>query len=195
VRRRGRLGAAIVSLGASALLVPACGGVYPQPLTCGADNTNALILMAQAVPSATLVPCIAEFPAGWSYNGSRIRSSSAQFWLDSDRAGFRALEVGLTKSCDVSNAIEVTTGAGVAAGVRVYEEPISLPPTFQANRYLLFSGGCVTNRFRFTTGASATLALEAQQALSFVSRSVLVEQTKEETGLALCGVEAPPCPG
>lgn len=195
MRRRGRLGAAIVSLGASALLVPACGGVYPQPLTCGADNTNALILMAQAVPSATLVPCIAEFPAGWSYNGSRIRSSSAQFWLDSDRAGFRALEVGLTKSCDVSNAIEVTTGAGVAAGVRVYEEPISLPPTFQANRYLLFSGGCVTNRFRFTTGASATLALEAQQALSFVSRSVLVEQTKEETGLALCGAEAPPCPG
>src|SRR4029453_6741496 len=94
VRRRGRLGAAIVSLGASALLVPACGGVYPQPLTCGADNTNALILMAQAVPSATLVPCIAEFPAGWSYNGSRIRSSSAPFWLDSDRRGFPALGGG-----------------------------------------------------------------------------------------------------
>jgi hypothetical protein len=89
----------------------------------------------------------------------------------------------------------VTTGAGVAPGVRVYEEPISLPPTFQANRYLLFPGGCVTNRFRFTAGASATLALEAQQALSFVSRSVLVEQTKEESGLSLCGAEAPPCPG
>src|SRR4029453_110563 len=111
------------------------------------------------------------------------------------RCATQRCEVGLTKSCDVSNAIEVTTGAGVAAGVRVYEEPISLPPTFQANRYLLFSGGGVTNRFRFTTGASATLALEAQQALSFVSRSVLVEQTKEETGLALCGAEAPPCPG
>ncbi len=195
MRWQGRLGAALVSLGATAMLVPACGGVYPQPLTCGADNTNALILMAQAVPSATLVPCIAEFPAGWSYNGSRIRSGSAQFWLDSDRAGFRALEVGLTESCDVSNAIEVTTGAGVAPGVRVYEEPISLPPTFQANRYLLFPGGCVTNRFRFTAGASATLALEAQQALSFVSRSVLVGQTKEESGLSLCGAEAPPCPG
>jgi hypothetical protein len=53
----------------------------------------------------------------------------------------------------------------------------------------------VTNRFRFSSGASATLALEAQQALSFVSRSVLVEQAKEETGLSLCGAEAPPCPG
>jgi hypothetical protein len=195
VSRRGRLGAAIVSLGATATLVPACGGVYPQPLTCGAENTNALILMAQAVPSATLVPCIAEFPAGWSYDGSRIGSGSAQFWLDSDRAGFRALEVTLTESCDVSNAVEVTTGAGVVPGARVYEEPISLAPTFQVNRYLLFPGGCVTNKFRFTTGASATLALEAQQALSFVSRSVLVEQAKEDTGLSLCGAEAPHCPG
>jgi hypothetical protein len=177
------------------MLVPGCGGVYPQPLTCGAGNTNALVLMTQAVPSATLVPCIEEFPAGWSYDGSRIGSGSAQFFLNSDRAGLHALEVTLTESCDVSNAIEVTTGAGAIPGVRVYEEPISLPPTFQVNRYLLFPGGCVTNRFRFTTGASATLALEAQQALSFVSRSVLVEQTKEETGLSLCGAEAPPCPG
>jgi hypothetical protein len=177
------------------MLVPACGGIYPEQPTCGSENTNALILVAQAVPSATLVPCIAEFPSGWSYDGSRIRSGSAQFWLDSDRAGLRALEVALTESCDVSNAVEVTAGAEVVPGVRVYEEPLSLPPTFQANRYLLFPGGCVTNRFRFTAGASATLALEAQQALSFVSRSVLVEQTKEETGLSLCGAEAPPCPG
>jgi len=177
------------------MLVPACGGVYPQPLTCGAENANALILMAQAVPSATLVPCIAEFPSGWSYGGSRIGSGSAQFFLNSDRAGINALEVTLTGSCDVSNAIEVTAGVGAIPGVRVYEEPISLPPTFQVNRYLRFPSGCVTNRFRFATGASATLALEAQQALSFVSRSVLVKQAKEETGLILCGAEAPPCSG
>jgi len=194
VRRRGRLGAAIVSLGAAAMLVPACGGLYPQEPTCGATNANALILTAQAVPSATLVPCIAEFPSGWSYDGSRIGSGSAQFFLDSDRAGIRALEVTLTAWCDVSNAIEVTAGVN-QPGVRVYEEPISLPPTFQVNRYLRFPGGCVTNKFRFATGASATLALEAQQALSFVSRSVLVERAREETGLTLCGAEAPPCPG
>lgn len=193
--RRGRLGAAIVSLGAAAILVPACGGLYPQEPTCGAKDANALILAAQAVPSATLVPCIAEFPSGWSYDGSRIGSGSAQFWLNSDRAGFHALEVSLTGSCDVSNAVEVTAGAGGLPGVRVYEEPISLPPTFQVNRYLRFPGGCVTNRFRFATGASATLALEAQQALSLVTRSVLVERAREDAGLILCGAEAPPCPG
>jgi len=177
------------------MLVPSCGGLYPQEPTCGATNASALILTAQAVPSATLVPCIAEFPSGWSYDGSRIGSGSAQFFLNSDRAGFHALEITLTGSCDVSNAVEVTAGVGAIPGVRVYEEPISLPPTFQINRYLRFPGGCVTNRYRFATGAAATLALEAQQALSFVARSVLVKRAKEESGLILCGAEAPPCPG
>jgi hypothetical protein len=194
VRRRCRLAGAIVSLGATAMLVPSCGGLYPQEPTCAGKDAQALILAAQAVPSATLVPCIAEFPAGWFYDGSRIRSGSAQFWLNSDRAGFHALEVGLTESCDVSNAVEVIGGTN-QPGVRVYEEPISLPPTFRVNRYLLFEGGCVTNKFQFATGASATLALEAQQALSFVSRSVLVERAQDESGLSLCGAEASPCPG
>ena len=194
MRRRGRVRAAIVALVAAAVLLPGCGGLYPQEPTCGGKEAKALILAAQAVPSATLIPCIAQFPSGWSYDGSRIGSGSAQFWLNSDRAGFHALEVTLTASCDVSDAVEVTAGAN-QPGVRVYEEPLSLPPTFQVNRYLRFSGGCVTNEFRFAAGASATLALEAQQALSFVSRSVLVERARDETRLVLCGAEAPPCPG
>ncbi len=194
MRRRARIRSAIVTLVAAAALLPACAGAYLHEPTCGGKDAKALILAAQAVPSATLVPCIAEFPSGWSYDGSRIRSGSAQFWLNSDRAGFHALEVTLTGWCDVSNAVEVTAGAN-PPGVRVYEEPISLPPTFQVNRYLRFPGGCVTNEFRFAARASATLALEAQQALSFVPRSVLVERAREETRLVLCGAEAPPCPG
>jgi hypothetical protein len=186
---------AVVATFAAAMLAPACGALSPEEPVCGAKDANMLILEAQAVPSATLVPCIAEFPSGWSYGGSRIRSGSAQFWLDSDRAGIHALEIVLTESCDVSDAVEVTRGAGTIPGVRVYEDPISLPPTFRADRYLLFPGGCVTNQFRFATGASATLALEAQEAMSFVDRSVLVERVEEETGLSLCGAEAPPCPG
>jgi hypothetical protein len=184
----------MVVLVAAAAFLPACAGTYLHEPTGRSKDAKALILAAQAVPSATLVPCIAEFPSGWSYDGSLIGSGSAQFFLDSDRAGIRALEVTLTASCDVSNAIEVTAGIN-QPGVRVYEEPISLPPTFQVNRYLRFQGGCVTNEFRFAAGASATLALEAQQALSFIARSALVERAMQDTGLVLCGAEAPPCPG
>jgi hypothetical protein len=35
---------------------------------------------------------------------------------------------------------------------------------------------------------------DADQALAFESRSILVDQVREKSGLALCGVGAP-CPG
>jgi hypothetical protein len=182
-----------ISVLSAAFLLPACTGVYLHEPTCTGKDKSALVLAAQAVPSATLIPCILQFPAGWSYDGSRIQRGEAQFWLDSDRAGMRAVEVSLTASCDVSRAVAVTTT--VEPGVRVYEEPISLPPHVQVDRYFRFPGGCVTYRFRFAPGAEATLALEVEAALSFTERSTLVRLVDERQGLTLCGAEAPPCPG
>jgi hypothetical protein len=176
------------------LLLPACTGANLHEPTCTGKDRSALILSAQAVPSATLVPCIAAFPSGWTYDGSRIRSGEVQFWLDSDRAGLRAVEVSLTRTCDVADAVEVTAGT-TEPGVRTFERPISLPPRYQADRYQVFPGGCVTYQFRFGAGVAATLALEADQALSFLPRSVLVRQVREDSGLTLCGANAPPCPG
>ncbi len=186
--------AALFSLAAAAFLLPACGGVSLHEPTCTGKDQSALILAAQAVPSATLLPCIVGFPAGWSYDGSLIRRGEAQFWLDSDRAGLRAVEVTLTRSCDVSQAVEVTP-ATFEQGLRAFDQPISLPPRFEANRYSTFPGGCVTYEFRFASGAAVTLALEADQALSFIPRSVLVKRAKDESGFTLCGADAPPCPG
>lgn len=176
------------------LLLPACGGAYLHQPTCTGKDESALVLAAQAVPSATLVPCIKEFPAGWTYSGSRTRSGAFTFWLDSDRAGPRAAEITLTMTCDVARAVEVTAGAGVPR-VRTFEEPISLPPRFQAIRYMTFSGGCVTYAFRFARGAEATLALEAEQSLGFVGRADLARKVDQENGLTLCGADSRPCPG
>lgn len=178
----------------SLLVLPACTGTYLHEPTCTGKDRSALILTAQAVPTATLVPCIASFPSGWTYSGSRIRSGEAQFWLDSDRAGLRAVEVSLTRTCDLADAVEVTAAAA-EPGVRTFERPISLPPRYQSNRYQVFPGGCVTYQFRFGTGAAATLALEADLALSFLPRSVLVTKVRVDSGLTLCGADAPPCPG
>ena len=72
--------------------------------------------------------------------------------------------------------------------VRTYD----LEP-FTADRYFLFPGGCVTYRYRFAVGAEATLALEADQAITFGLRSALVERVEDEFGLTLCGAGAPPC--
>ena len=52
--------------------------------SCGTGHS--MILSAQAVPSAALLPCIAALPAGWSGGGTDIASGRAGFSLDSGRS-------------------------------------------------------------------------------------------------------------
>jgi len=190
LRARGSIAAGALA----AVLLPACGVAHEVRASCTAADPTLTILSAQAVPSATMLPCIKEFPAGWTYEGEDVRSNRATFWLANDRAGFRAVQVDLTGECDVGSAVEVAP-APDEAGTRRFEEPLALSPAYQANRYYRFPGGCVTYRFRFRAGASTTLALEVDEALSFRPRAPLVEHVREEFGQILCGAGAPPCIG
>ena len=113
-------------------VLPACESRQLHQVTCEVGDPS-LVLAAQAVPTASLLPCIEEFPVGWIFGGSEIERGLASFWLDSDRAGFQAVRVSLTETCDVSEAIEVTPGLD-ESGTRRFEEPISLPPRFAAKR-------------------------------------------------------------
>ena len=67
---------------------PAARNLGARAPACGTGHS--MILSAQAVPSAALLPCIAALPSGWSIGGADIVSGKASFWLDSDRAGARA---------------------------------------------------------------------------------------------------------
>jgi hypothetical protein len=173
-------------------------GCSPQqnasiPFCPGQGRSDAvLVLMAQSVPSAAYVPCIAAFPAGWTFAGERIRNGHSEFWMDSDRAGIGALRVILDARCDISKAVEVPPEAGEPLMKR-YEEPQVLPPTFSGNRYYVFPGGCITYRFSFVPGATFAQVVEASQALTFVARSLGVRELAKD-GLILCG-RGVHCPG
>src|SRR5689334_15572509 len=157
--------------------------------TCGTGHS--MILSAQAVPSAALLPCIAALPSGWTTGGADIASGTSSFWLDSDRAGPRALTVILTAACDTSGAQQIPSDQ---PGTRRFERPLSLAPQFSARRFYTFPGGCVTYQFRFTPGASPVLGDAVGSALSFQPRPTLVESVRRTEGLALCGRGAA-CPG
>ena len=189
--RRWLLGVAAVSV-----LLASCSvsTQRSEEATCDAPNGAYPVLVAQAVPSAVLLPCIRIFPAGWSYGGSEVRSGRSVFWLDSDRAGIHALEVDLTHRCNVAGMEDVTSASG-ELDVRVYLRPITLKP-FEADRVFVFTGGCVTYRYRFgEADEGPTLAAEADDALTFVPRSALVDLVETGLGMSLCGADAPPCVG
>ena len=139
---------------------------------------------AQAVPSAGAIPCLATLPTGWMYGGGNIHRGQAQFWLDSDRAGFRAVTVTLTRTCDVSSAHEVPSDE---AGARRFEEPTSLTPQLTDVRSYVFTGGCVTYRFAFASGAPTALVFDVDAAVSFVPRADLVAFVRDSEHLELCG--------
>ena len=156
---------------------------------CGTGHS--MILSAQAVPSAALLPCIAALPSGWSIGGADIASGKTSFWLDSDRAGERAATITLTAACDTTGAHQIPSDQ---PGTRRFERPLSLVPQFSGLRFYTFPGGCVTYQFSFTPGASPVLAGTASTAVGFVSRSRLVSYVRQTEGLALCGRGAA-CPG
>lgn len=182
--------ALVVLLGAA--LAPACASSQSALPACNRTDGGIFVLAAQAVPSATKLPCINGLAAGWMFGGSLIRSGLARFWLDSDVAGIHAVEVDLTARCDTSGAFEVPASAD-EVGTHVFQAPVSLPPHFGGARYIVFPGGCLSSTYRFARGAPATLALEADAAVSLLARELIVSRVADELDESLCGADAPPC--
>ncbi|HET9968116.1 MAG TPA: hypothetical protein VFQ68_07750 [Streptosporangiaceae bacterium] len=193
--RRVALAAAMLVIIAAAVgetedaFFPAAENLGVHAPACGTGHT--MILSAQAVPSAALLPCIAALPSGWSIGGADITSGKVRLWLDSDRAGPAAITVTLTAACDTSGAQQIPSDQ---PAMRRFERPLSLVPQFSGMRFYTFPGGCVTYRFSFVPGASPVLAGAAGSALSFQPRSALVDFIRRTEGLALCGRGAA-CPG
>ena len=154
-------------------------------------SSPATILLAQAVPSATRVPCLRELPLGWHFNGMRVTNDGAEMWLSTTTGGVEAVEITFAQTCEVGDAEPVDPSLD-EAGSEVFLEMTSDDP-IQGMRFRRFEGGCITTRYAFPTGSPSTLVREADDALSHVSRFQLVHHVDVDDGGILCGVDAPPC--
>ena len=149
-----------------------------QILNLDCADLEPLWLQAQAVPSASLVPCVELLP-GWRMLGANARNGWSEFTLDHDQAGNRAVVVRLTPACDPVGATELPTQR---PGIRHYERTARRPDRFTATWYDLFPGGCVTSRLRSTTDIQGKFATQAPLVLGYATRQglqqVLAERSK-----------------
>ena len=138
----------------------------------GRQGTALVVLMAQAVPTASQLPCVELLPAGWSVSDIFVRNGRARFALDSDRVGGHAVQVVLERFCTLGRVTRVPSDH---AGTRRYQEVISIEPgrRYQGAVYYLFPGGCVTYRLDFRSDEQARPLTEVSLALGFVSRDTL----------------------
>ena len=180
---------------AGTVVVSGCDTSQYQLVSCTSRSRQSIFeLAAQAVPSATLMPCANPLPGGWSVGGFEVRSGLARFWLHSDRAGARAAEARLTSSCDAAGATQLPPTSRGWPPVQRYEAPAAQQPPATV-RYYLFTGGCVTYRLAFSRQSAPALFDQADQFLGFTTRSRYVNGVRNKQGLTLCGAGAPPCSG
>jgi tRNA A-37 threonylcarbamoyl transferase component Bud32/membrane-associated phospholipid phosphatase len=140
-----------------------------QIINLDCADPEPLWLQAQAVPSASLVPCVELLP-GWRMLGANARNGWSGFTLDHDRAGDHAVVVRLTPACDPAGATELPSQR---PGVQHYEQTERRADRFSATWYDRFPGGCVTSRLDSTSDIDGTFATEAPHVLGFVTRQAL----------------------
>jgi hypothetical protein len=174
-----RFGLALMVLLVVAVVVPAfvswametdraSASLYTSDIAC--DDQEALWLMAQAVPSSPVVPCLELDPGGWSLNDVKAGSGFASIVFDIvDPHQEAAVAVELTPSCDLAGATEVSSeqpGARRFLRIDRGESPAVV------TRFYTFPGGCISERF-VSAGSPERLASEASSAFGFVTRDQL----------------------
>ncbi|MGY1590464.1 hypothetical protein ACI79D_00650 [Geodermatophilus sp. SYSU D00708] len=181
------VGAALLATGCALPGAPVVG--TPPACSIGDDARAAdgVVLMAQAVPTASVVPCVQGLPLGWHFSGLEAGRGSARFWLDSDRDGVHAIEVALTGSCDTGEATEVRSDRD---GMARFERVTQVTPQYHGRRIYLFDGGCLTIAFALAGDNRAEPLALATQGIGTLRREDLAEQVRAENGGRL-GLDPP----
>jgi hypothetical protein len=143
-----------------------------------------LVLMAQAVPTATQIPCVDvnNLTAEWSVTDIFVRNGRARFALDSFRQfDHHAVVVVLERTCRFGKVTRVPSDH---PGIRRYQEVTELRPgqEFRGAIYYLFPGGCVTYRLDFRGGEQARPLGDVVLALGFVPRDEVAAALRRDSG-------------
>jgi membrane-associated phospholipid phosphatase/tRNA A-37 threonylcarbamoyl transferase component Bud32 len=130
--------------------------------TCGTGQS--MQLMAQAVPSATRLPCVAHLPVGWSVGTAETIRGKAIFAVGVGDGSSDPVTVTLTESC---------------------------PPPVDGSQLIPFDGGCVT--YTPTIADPDVPSFASNGGLAFIARTDLIAEVAASDQV-LCGALAPPCP-
>ena len=151
----------LASFASVGLLFPTRGTVT-APM-CGTEQP--MQLMAQAVPTATRLPCVADLPVGWSVGTAETIRGRANFTIGVGGGSSEPVTVTLTESC---------------------------PAPVAGTQQIPVEGGCVTYTSTITEPGVPSFARDG--GLSFTSRADLIAAVAAADDQVLCGALAPPCP-
>jgi hypothetical protein len=143
-------------------------------VSLGCGEPEPLWLLAQSVPSASLVPCVRALPPGWSVATAKAKDGLSEFTL-AHGPDSQAVIVRLTAACTTSGA---TQQPSPQPGARRYERADAR--TGQLTWYTVFAGGCITAQLH-PAGNTTAFAGETTAALGFTTRRSLQQTLDART--------------
>jgi hypothetical protein len=184
MRRRWHLGAAVVV----ALAAAGCGGGGTVTLVDATPECRPgrrLAVLAQAVPTAAYVPCIADDESPWRFSSLTVEKGRARLSLVYIDPSGRSARVQLTRRCDISGASEQPPVAG-EPDVERYLRTSTLSPRMAGVGYAVFDGGCVATEFDLPRNADASeRLLDLDTTVGLYPRSRLSAELDREFDLEL----------
>jgi tRNA A-37 threonylcarbamoyl transferase component Bud32 len=147
-------------------------------------------LLAQSVPSASLVPCLRSLPVGWMVGNVTVNHGRSVISLDHDRAGPGVLVIRLTATCDTRGATEVSSDQ---PQLRRFQRIDRQTPRFEATRFDRFQGGCVTAQSAVPAANQAEVTSQLATTLHYTSRQAL-QQALDQRSDGRLRLD-PPTPG
>ena len=165
---------------AAAVLAAGCSPAISDPLRvlpCTPSENRLdkrMVLMAQSVPTASVVPCLRAELDDWflddvdSWDGH----TNIEFSRLIDQV---ALEIDLTPTCDRGAASETATDQ---PGTRRFDERIRTGSSYLDRRFYLLPGACMAYRFALTGTGTEAAAEEISRAIGLVGRDQLADQVR-----------------
>ena len=173
--RRGILLVTVLALAT----VTGCASSDETAPRCRADQRTGIV--AQAVPTATYVPCVERLAPGWSVSSFDVRPGQARFALHSDRAE-HDVTVRLRRECAIGRATPV---APRRDGVRTYVRVSGIVSEYRGDLLDVFPGGCVRYSFDFARGPHITLFDELTESVGLYPRRDLRRALRADLGIKL----------
>ena len=181
-----------------AMTAAAAVGVAAMGSACSAIHENTrpvcsygapVVLMAQSVPSASLIPCVRSLPAGWHFDGMDVGNGGSHFWLDSELLGERALDVRLSRGCDTDGARDAD---GDEPGAELSKRSNGEGGRFSEEWFYRFDGGCVTYTFSSSVEDPGAVLDQVEVGVSFLPRRAIAEGYRSHVGKDLGPSPSPP---
>jgi hypothetical protein len=136
--------------------------------------------MAQAVPSATKLPCVGRLPLGWVVSNATVVRGRATF----------TMLVGQGESPFV---VEEGKQPVIPTVILSFSRACDQAERAAATRVLDVPGGCIAYRSSVPANAAVVPSFDPGGGLTLISRSSLVSFVQRDEGLRLCGAGVP-CP-